>query len=193
MIIIVNSLQKLTYLVVETFYFLDFINVLFQVTFGGEDSDGWRFDQFLIDGGVPPQPAYYGKHSGPKISKIDSFTKNISPERLFHLNSFFVWIFRIMAETCRISFGYWWLLQFSATISLKTKPTFLHIFKYVSASCLYQFTLCNIYYIFYIYKIYIIHYIIKFTLYIILFSCFLEVSPQKFKLTNYLWGSTYSV
>ena len=95
------------------------------------------------------------------ISKIDSFTKNISQERLYHLNSFFVWKFRIMAETYRISFGYLWLLQFFASISLKIKAMFLHIFKYVSTSCLYQFTLYIIYYIFYIYKIYIINYIIQ--------------------------------
>ena len=35
--------------------------------FGEGNSDGWRFGHSLIDGGVPPQPAQYGKHCGPKI------------------------------------------------------------------------------------------------------------------------------
>ena len=73
---------------------------------------------------------------------------------------FFLWQFRIMIEPYRISFGYWWLVQFLASVSLKTKHMFLHIFKYVSTSCLYQFTLYIIYYIFYIYNL---HYILYFS------------------------------
>ena len=48
---------------------------------------------FCLIGEYQPQPAYYEKHCGPKFSKpirmLDSFTKNISPERLYHFNSFF--------------------------------------------------------------------------------------------------------
>ena len=122
---------------------------------------------FCLMGEYHPQPTHYGKHCGPKFSKpnrmLDSFTKNISPERLYHFNSFFVWQFRIMIETYRISCGYWWLLQFFASVSLKTKLMFLHIFKYVLTSCLYQFTLYFIYYIFYIYNLhYILYYSVVF-------------------------------
>ena len=119
------------------------------------DSDGWRFGNFLIDGaGYHSNPLIMENTVVPKFSKSirmlsNSFKKNISPERLYHSNSFFVWQFRIMIETYRIKFGYWWLFHFFASVSLKM---FFHVYKYLSTSCLYQFTLYIIYYIFYIYN-----------------------------------------
>ena len=96
------------------------------------------------------------------ISKIDSFTKNISQERLYHLNSFFVWKFRIMIETYRMSFGYWWLLPFFTSVCpLKSRLrfyTFSNIFRHLFFINL----LFTLYIKYFIYIIYIIYYIIQF-------------------------------
>ena len=133
---------------------------------GGVDSDGWRFGHFLIDGIVPPQPAHYGKHCGPKIFQANQnawFFYKIFSRMLLSFEFVFVWQFRIMTETYIIRFGYWWLLQFFKYVSLKVKLLFLHIFKYVSASCLDQFTLYVIYYIFYVYNLnYVLYYSVVF-------------------------------
>ena len=100
----------------------------------------------------------------PKFSKpirmLDSFTKNFSRMAL----SFeFVFCLAVQDYDWNLQNKFWLLMAFAVLYkcaSLKVKLMFLHIFKYVSASCLYQFTLYIIYYIF-IYIIYIIYYIIQ--------------------------------
>ena len=89
--------------------------------FGWEDSDGWRFRHLLIDGAgeLPPQPAHNGKlwpQNFLSQSECLILLNKISPERLYLLNSFFLLQFSIIIETYKISFGYWWLLEFFADV-----------------------------------------------------------------------------
>ena len=71
------------------------------------------------------------------LSQSECFTllQKISLEWLYYLNSFFVWQFRIMIETYRISFGCWWLLQFFTSVCpLKSNLcfyTFSNIFRHL--------------------------------------------------------------
>ena len=87
-----------------------------------------------------------------------------SLEWLYHLNFFFC----LAVQDCDWNLqNRFCLLMTSAAfykcVPLKVKFMFLHIFKYVSASCLYQFTLYIIYYIFYGYNLhYILYYSVDF-------------------------------
>ena len=68
---------------------------------------------------VPPQSAHNGKlwpQNFLSQSECLILLHEYSPERLYLLNSFFVRLFSIMIETYRISFGYWWLLEFFAGV-----------------------------------------------------------------------------
>ena len=59
----------------------------------------------------------------------------ISPERLYLLNLFFVSKFNIMIENNRISFSYWWLLEFFAGVCpLNSRLCFL---KFKTKLCQY--------------------------------------------------------
>ena len=74
--------------------------------------------------------------------------QNISLEWLYHLNSFFVWQFRIMIETYRISFGYWSLLQFFTSVCpLKSSLCFYifsNMFRYLAfIKLLFTFNIFN--------------------------------------------------
>ena len=90
--------------------------------------------------------------------------QEISLKWLDHLNSFFIWQFKIMIETCRIIFDYWWLLQlFTSVCPLKPISCLYKIFKYVSTSCLNQFTFYIIYHVFYIYNLHhVLYYSVPF-------------------------------
>ena len=55
--------------------------------------------------------------------------QKISLEWLYYWNSFFVWEFRIIVESYRISFGYWWLWQF-----------FIRVCPLKSSLCFYTFS-----------------------------------------------------
>ena len=76
--------------------------------FARGDSDGWRFGHFLIDGGgssTPTRPLCKTLCPQNFLSHSECLIllQKVSPERLYHFNSFFVWQFRIMIETYRIS------------------------------------------------------------------------------------------
>ena len=121
---------------------------------------------FWLTGEYHPNPPIMENIVAPKFFKpirmLDCFTKSFS-RMLLSFEFIFVWQFRIMTETYITRFGYWWLLQFFKRVSLKVKLLFLHIFKFVSASCLDQFTLYVIYYIFYIYNLhYVLYYSVVF-------------------------------
>ena len=103
----------------------------------------------------------------PKFSKpirmLDSFTKNFSRMAL----SFeFIFCLAVQDYNWNLQNKFGLLMDFAVLykcVSLKVKLMLLHIFKYVSASCLYRFTLCIIYYIFYTYNLhYILYYSVAF-------------------------------
>ena len=98
------------------------------------------------------------------IRMLHSFTKNFSRMALL-----FKFVFRLAVQDYdwNVQNQFWLLMAFAVLykcVSLKVKLMFLHIFKYVSASCLYQF---NLYVILYIYIIYIYIYIYIYIIYII--------------------------
>ena len=76
--------------------------------FARGDSDSCRFGNFLIDGGgssTPTRPLCKTLCPQNFLSQSECLfhLQKVSPERLYHFNSFFVWQFRIMIETYKIS------------------------------------------------------------------------------------------
>ena len=120
---------------------------------------------FWLMGEYHPNRSITENTVAPKFSKpirmLDSFTKNFSRMALSFEFVFF-WQFRIMIETYRMSFGYWWLLQFFTSVCpLKSRLcfyTFSNIFRHLFFINL----LFTLYIKYFIYIIYIIYYIIQF-------------------------------
>ena len=75
---------------------------------------------FWLTWEVPPQPIHYGKHCPPQnfLSKSESLIhlQRISPERNYHLNSFFCLAVQDYDWNLQSKFGYWWLLQFFSVV-----------------------------------------------------------------------------
>ena len=84
-----------------------------------------------------------------------------SLEWLYHLNFFFVWQFRIVTETYRIGFAYWWLLQlFTSVCRLKSSLCF-YTFSNMFRHLVFINLLFTLYIIYFMDIIYIIYYIIQ--------------------------------
>ena len=79
---------------------------------------------------------------------------------VYDLNFFYVRQFMIMIETYRISFDYWWLLQFFTVCPLNSSLCF-NIFSNMFRHIVLINLLFTLYIIYFIYIIYIIYYIIQ--------------------------------
>ena len=88
--------------------------------------------------------------------------QEISLKWLDHLNSFFIWQFKIMIETCTIIFDYWWLLQLFTSVCPLKPILYLYKFSNMFRHLVLINLLFTLYIMYFIYIIYIVYYIIQF-------------------------------
>ena len=108
----------------------------------GWDSDRWRLVTFWLIGEYRTILSIMKNFATAKFSRpirLLDFLQSISPERLYLLNSCFVWQFSIMIETCRIYFGHWWLLEFFLKCPLKSSYVFQN-WKHNSSKLFHQYS-----------------------------------------------------
>ena len=77
---------------------------------------------------------------------------------LYHLQSFFVWQFRIMTEALKKSFRYWWLLHFFTIMCPLKSNLCFYTFSNMIRHLVFINLLFTLYIIYFIYIIYVIYY-----------------------------------
>ena len=122
---------------------------------------------FWLMGEYHPNPSVVENTVTPKFSKpirmLDSFTRNFSKMAWsFEFNFYSA----VQDYDWNLQNNFWLLMAFAVLykcMSLKANLMFLQIFKYVSTSCLNQFTLYIIYHVFYIYNLHhVLYYSVPF-------------------------------